>query len=127
MSASQRTVWIVLTSRYGEDTREPTVDQLHRALSEVYHEIDSSMTDGDYAEHPNAWLRYGFDEGPMYVLNVYRSATVYFSQWADPDYEIELEPEVERVKVSESEARQLWELLAAGKIDEVKASSWDAT
>jgi hypothetical protein len=127
MSASERAAWVILTSRYGGDTREPSVDQLHRALAEVYHESDPSMTEGDYAEHPNAWLRYGSDDGPMYVLNVYRSATVYFSQWSDPDYESELEPEVERVKVSESEARHLWELLASGKIDEIKASGWDVT
>lgn len=80
------------------------------------------MTEGDYAEHPNAWLRYGFDDGPMYVLNVYRSGSVYFSQWADPDYENELEPESERVNVSERDACRLWELLAAGKIDEIKGS-----
>jgi hypothetical protein len=63
----------------------------------------------------------------MYVLNVYRSGTVYFSQWADPDYESELEPELERINVSEREALRLWELLSAGKMDEIKASGWDAT
>jgi hypothetical protein len=127
MIASEQAPWVILTSRYGGDIREPTVDQLRRVLAEVYHENAPSMTEGDYAEHPNAWLRYGFDDGPMYVLNVYRSRTVYFSQWADPDYESELGPEAERTDVSESEACHLWELLAAGKIDEVKASGWDAT
>jgi hypothetical protein len=122
MSASDRPGWVILTSRYGGDIREPTVDQLRRALADVYQENDPSMTEGDYAEHPNAWLRYGFDDGPMYVLSVYRSGSVYFSQWADPDYENELEPELERVNVSERDACRLWELLAAGKIDEIKGS-----
>lgn len=85
------------------------------------------MTEGDYVEHPNASLSYGFDDGPMYLLNIYRSKTVYFSQWSDQDYERELEPELERINVSESEAFRLWELLAAGKIDEIKGSVWDAT
>ena len=106
--------------------RGPTPEQLRLALAEVYHENDSSMTDRDYAEHPNAWLCYGFDDGPVYVLNVYRSGSVYFAQWADPDYERELESESVRIKVSEYEARQLWELLAAGRIDEIKGSGWDA-
>lgn len=127
MSAYERSAWVILTSRYGGDIREPTVDELRRALADVYQEDDPSMTEGDYAEHPNAWLRYGFDDGPMYVLNVYRSGTVYFSQWADPDYENELEPELERINVSEREAQRLLELLAAGKTDEIKASTWDAT
>jgi hypothetical protein len=127
MSTSERPAWVILTSRYGGDIREPTVDELCRALADVYHENDPSMTEGAYAEHPNALLRYGFDAGPMYVLNVYRSGTVYFSQWADPDYESELEPELERINVSEREAHRLWELLSAGKMDEIKASGWDAT
>jgi hypothetical protein len=113
--------------RYGGDTREPTTDQLRRGLAEVYHESIPSMTERDYAEHPNASLRYGFDDGPMYLLNIYRSKTVYFSQWSDQDYERELEPELERINVSESEAFRLWDLLATGKIDEIKGSVWDAT
>jgi hypothetical protein len=127
MNAPDRKPWTILSSRYGGDIRDPTGDQLRHALAELYHENHPSMTEADYAEHPNAWLRYGFDDGPMYVLNVYRSRTVYFAQWSDPDYENELEPEAERINVSESEALHLWELLAVGKIDEVKASAWDAT
>jgi hypothetical protein len=127
MSASEQTPWVILSSRYGGDTREPTVDQLRRALTDVYNESEPSMTEGDYAEHPNASLSYGFDDGPMYVLNVYRSRTVYFSQWTDPDYGSELAPEAEKTNVSESEVRELWELLAAGQIDRIKEWGWDAT
>lgn len=127
MSAPEQPAWVILTTRYGTDIREPTSDHLRSALAEVYHEDHPAMTGGDYAEHPNAWLRYGFDSGPMYVLNVYRSRTVYFSQWADSDYENELKPEAEKINASEREALDLWELLAKGKIDEVKAWRWDAT
>jgi hypothetical protein len=127
MSASAQASWVVLTSRYGGDTRNPSAEQLRRALADVYHENDPSMTEGDYAEHPNAWLRYGLDDGPMYVLNVYRGGGVYLAQWADSDYERELESESVRINVSESEALQLWELLAAGQINEIKGRGWDAT
>ncbi len=48
-------------------------------------------------------------------------------QQSDQDYERELEPELQRNNVSESEAFRLWDLLAAGKIDEIKGSVWDAT
>lgn len=44
------------------------------------------MADLDYEEHPNIWLRYGFDEGPMYVLDLYRQGLVLFSKYADQDY-----------------------------------------
>jgi hypothetical protein len=52
---------------------------------------------------------------------------VYFSQWTDPDYGSELAPEAEKTNVSESEVRELWELLAAGQIDRIKEWGWDAT
>jgi hypothetical protein len=126
MSALEQRAWAILTTRYGADIREPTFDQLRSALAEVYHEDHPSMTEGDYAQHPNAWLRYGFDTGPMYILNVYRSRTVYLSQWADSDYENQLAPEAEKIDVAEPEAYQLWERLATGRIDEVKAWGWDA-
>jgi hypothetical protein len=127
MSASEQPAWVILTTRYGADIREPTSDHLRSALAEVFHEDHPTMTEDDYAEHPNAWLRYGFDDGPMYVLNVYRSRTVYFSQWADSDYENELEREAEKINIAEREALSLCELLSAGKIDDVKAWGWDAT
>lgn len=127
MSSSEQEPWVILSTRYGGDIPQPTADQLRHALSEVFHENVPSMNESDYAEHPNASLRYGFDHGPMYLLNVYRSKTVYFSQWSNQDYESELEPELERINVSEGEALRLWELLAAGKIDEIRGSAWDAT
>lgn len=127
MSALEQPSWVILSGRYGGDIRAPTSDQLRSALAEVYNENHPSMTEWDYAEHPNAWLRYGFDDGPMYVLNVYRSGAVYFAQWADSDYENELAPEAEKINVSEREAHRLWELLAAGEIGEVKGWGWDAT
>jgi hypothetical protein len=127
MSLSAREHWLILTRRYGGDVRQPTVGELRSALAEIYHENHAGLTESDYAEHPNAWLRFGFDDGPMYVLDVYRGGRVHFSQWADPDYGDELEPEAIRSDVGEVEALLLWELLAAGEIDQIKGRGWNAT
>jgi len=51
--------WVILTRRYGGDTRSPTDAQLAEAIAELYHETLSGMTESDYAEHGTASLRYG--------------------------------------------------------------------
>jgi hypothetical protein len=126
MSASIETPWVILTSRYGGDTRGPSAEELAHALAEIFHENLPSMTESDYAEHPNAWLRYGFDAGPMYVLDVYRGGCVHFSQWTDQDYEAELAPESVMNNVSEQAARHLWELLSSGDIGQLRSKEWNA-
>jgi hypothetical protein len=119
--------WVILSCRYGADIRQPSDEDLAGALSEIFHENLPSMTEGDYAAHPSAWIRYGFDAGPMYVVEVRRGGRVQFSQWADQDYETELERETAMDGVSEEDALRLWKLLAGGEIDTVKAEGWNAT
>jgi len=65
----------VLTTRFGRDIPDPTSDDLQMALNEVF-----SLDDD---EHPNSWLRYGSDSGQMFVLDVYQSSRIIFTQWAD--------------------------------------------
>src|SRR5262249_45055584 len=64
------------------------------------------MTAADYAEHGAASLRYGFDDGPMYVIEVDRLGRVRFEEWADQDYENELtETHSSRACASSSRSR----------------------
>jgi hypothetical protein len=77
--------WVILSVRYGGDIRNPSPQQLQQALGELFEENIPGMTEADYMDHPSAWLRYGFDEGPMYVLDVYRDRSVIFAKYADQD------------------------------------------
>jgi len=120
MDATESEPWLILTTRYGGDIRDPSADDLTTALNEIYQETLDGMTDAYYAEHPNAWLRYGFDDGPMYVLDVYRNGRVIFGQWADQDYETELAPETTIENVIEERAFQLWTWLTNGDVDRIK-------
>jgi len=120
MDATESEPWLILTTRYGGDIRDPSADDLTTALNELYQETLDGMTDAYYAEHPNAWLRYGFDDGPMYVLDVYRNGRVIFGQWADQDYETELAPETTIENVIEERAFQLWTWLTNGDVDRIK-------
>ena len=84
------------------------------------------MTEADYAEHPNAWLRYGFDEGPTYVLDVYRGGSIIFTKYADQDY-YDLLWEYRMDDLSREKALALWQLLAEGELDGLRAEGWEAS
>jgi hypothetical protein len=117
--------WVILARRYGSDTRSPTVVQLAEAVAELYHETLPGMTEGDYAEHGAATLRYGYDDGPMYVLEVSRLREVTLEEWADQDYEQTLAPPRRMRDVSEDQALRLWSWLAQGQIDRVRSEPWE--
>jgi hypothetical protein len=115
---------IVLLHRYGEETRSPTLAQLAQAVAELYHEALPGMRAGDYAEHGAASLRYGYDGGPMYVLEITRLQEVIFEEWADQDYERELVPPRKMRVVPEEMALQLWTWLTEGAVDRVHSQPW---
>jgi hypothetical protein len=77
------------------------------------------MTESDYAEHPNAWLRYGFDEGPVLVIDVYRKGTVIFSKYADQD-DVEPLTEYTMQNVERESLLSLWKWLANGEIEKIR-------
>jgi hypothetical protein len=117
--------WVILTRRYGSDTRSPTAVQLAEAIAELYHETLPGMTEGDYAEHGAASLRRGYDDGPMYVLEVSRLCEVRLEEWADQDFEQELGPPRMMHDVPEDRALQLLNWLAEGQIDRVRSQPWE--
>jgi hypothetical protein len=117
--------WVIVDRRYGDGSRSPTVAQLREAITELYHETLPSMTEGDYAEHGAASLRYGYDEGPMYVVEINRLREVTLEQWADQDYEQELAPPRSMSGVPEDHALRLWSWLAEGKIEQVQSQPWE--
>jgi hypothetical protein len=117
--------WVILTRRYGEDTRSPTAVQLAQAIAELYHETLPGMTEGDYGEHGAASLRYGYDDGPRYVLEANRLGEVTLEEWADQDYEHELAPPRLMRDVPEDQALQIWVWLAQGQIDRLRSQPWE--
>lgn len=112
--------WCYLLTRYGEEKGKPTRDEISAALKELYEENLPDMTEGDYEEHGAGSLRYGYDDGPMYVLEITRHGTARLEEWADQDYETELCPVKEAEALSQEKAALLWEHLATGEIEAVR-------
>jgi hypothetical protein len=114
-----RPAWLVLSPRYGADVRNPSPEDLERAIAELFLEALPGIGESDYAEHGAASLRYGFDGGPMYVIEVDRRGNASFEEWADVDRERELAPP-RAARLTADQALRLWALLAAGDVDEVR-------
>jgi hypothetical protein len=117
-------VWRILTLRYGQDICDPTPEDLRAAARELFVEADPSMSEASYAEHPDAWLRVGFDDGPMYVLTVDRVGSATFEEWADSDYGRLLSPGRRMAGLSAAETVELWSLLCAGSLETLRAKAW---
>ena len=115
-----------LITRFGGGTTDPSLDDLKAALRELYIEDHPSLVEGDYEEHPNAWLHYGYENGnkwTVYTLDIYRGGMVIFSKRYDQD---DLAPEFEKrmTGVSQESALGLWKALASGNIDTLMAEPW---
>ncbi len=114
--------WCYLLSRYGDDIKSPTPKIIKASVRELYKENLRGMTEADYDEHGSAALRFGYDEGPMYELEVTRHGyRAHWEEWADQDYRTELCPPRGVESISRAQAELLWNLLADGKIEQVRS------
>lgn len=117
---------VTLTTRYGHGNEQPSDADLEATLREVYFENHPSLTEGDYEEHPNAWLVYGEQNGEkwtVYTLDVYRGGMIIYSKMDDQDDD---DPEFEKEMkgVSLERALGMWRLLAQGKTTVLLAEQW---
>lgn len=112
--------WAILTKRYGADIRQPSEADLGAAMDELLIENTPGMTEQSYAEHPNAWLRYGFDGGPVFVVEVSRRQSATFLKYADQDDADPLSQST-LAGVAPKKLLELWKWLAVGEIDRIKS------
>jgi hypothetical protein len=112
--------WVILTTRYGSDKSMPSEADLARAVDELFVENVESMREPDDAEHPNAWLRYGFDDGPVYVIDARGNGTVTFEKWGDQDDD-ELLSSYRVYGVDKPRLLSLWKWLASGQVAKIAA------
>lgn len=121
-----RQAWIILTKRCGEDVRSPTEKQLTDALNELYveHAHGTGPASDVDDEHESVSLRFGYDDGLMYVVEVMSSGTVTFEEWSDQDFEIELAPPKRMLAVSKAQAMELWLWLLHRQVAKIRSQPW---
>ena len=115
-----------LITRFSAGKTMPGDRDLVAAAHEVFVEDHPSLAEGDYAEHPNAWLSYGLANGDKWTTHtVYlsRDRTATYERFADQD---DSEPEFTGSisELTEARAIRLWRLLAAKNLPELRAVTW---
>jgi hypothetical protein len=116
--------WVILTKRCGTDVRAPTEKQLADALNELYVDHTHGATSDGDDEHESASLRFGYDDGLMYVVEIMSSGTVTFEEWADQDFEVELAPPKRMLSVPKAQALELWLWLWHRQVSKIRSQPW---
>jgi hypothetical protein len=111
--------WIVLTSLDGHDTSAPSDEQLVAALADVY----PPRTRRAERESGSAALRFGYDDGLMYVAEVNTDGDISFEEWSDRDCEMALSAP-RRMHVTSDQALQLWRWLAQRQVSRIRELPW---
>jgi hypothetical protein len=113
------TAWVVLTSLDGRDTPAPTDEQLAAALAEVY-APPAARPDPEPA---SATLRFGYDDGLMYVAEVNTAGDISFEEWSDRDREMALAAP-RHMRATREQALQLWCWLAHRQVSRIRELAW---
>ncbi|WP_308922243.1 hypothetical protein [Janthinobacterium sp. J1-1] len=112
--------WFILTRPDGRNISAPTPTQLAEALEQVYREA-SPGPDGGPA---SAMLRFGYDDGLMYQVEVASGGEVTFEEWSDRDCEIALASPRRMTALRQDDALQLWQWLAQRQVAKIRAQTW---
>lgn len=112
--------WVELTRPDGRDVTAPTEAQLAAALADVY----SGKTTGPDGSPGTAVLRFGYDDGLMYALEVAGGGNVRFEEWSDRDCEIALANPRHMTALSQADALQLWHWLAQRQVAKIRNQPW---
>ena len=112
--------WFILTRADGRDICAPSPAQLADALAEVYRGT-AVAPDGSPAA---VLLRFGYDDGLMYQVEVASGGEVTFEEWSDRDCEIALASPRHMSALPQGDALQLWQWLAQRQVAKIRSQPW---
>lgn len=116
--------WSHLVSRFGNLGGSTSAENIRRAVHEMFHEDHPNLVEGDYAEHPDAWITYGFDSGPVFTLTIQRFGSMLLERRSDQD-DIDPAESFHAEQLDEDTCCQLCTRLVAGDLDFVlRAVTW---
>ena len=110
--------WVVLTNADGIDISAPSERQLNAALADVFKAGASGEDDN------SAVLRFGYDDGLMYEMEVSHGGEVKFEEWSDRDCEIALASPKRMSKLSQKDVLQLWMWMAQRQVAKIRSQPW---
>lgn len=107
--------WVELTRADGGNVAAPTEAQLAAALAEIYGGADGTESSGT--------LKFGYDDGLMYQMEVTQAGAILFEEWSDRDCELAL-ASPRRMSAGREDALQLWKWLAQRQVAKIRDQDW---
>lgn len=114
--------WVTLTSADGREIASPSEQQLAAVLAELYRQVNPGAPP---AEPVSAALRFGYDDGLMYVAEVSSSGELSFEEWSDSDCELALATP-RRMQGSEKQAQELWDMMSRRQVSRIRQLAWQS-
>lgn len=111
--------WVTLTSADGRDIASPSEQQLAAALAELYRRAKGAAP----ADHASAVLRFGYDDGLMYVAEVSSAGELRFEEWSDSDCELALATP-RSMQGSQAQALELWSMMSRRQVSRIRELAW---
>ncbi|WP_426211216.1 hypothetical protein [Massilia sp. TWP1-3-3] len=111
--------WVTLTRADGRDIASPSEQQLAAALAELYQRVKG----GAAVDAASAVLRFGYDDGLMYVAEVSSTGELRFEEWSDSDCELALATP-RRMVGSEAQAQELWSMMRRRQVSRIRDLDW---
>lgn len=119
--------WFSLTGPDGHEQTSPTEQQMSAVLAELFGVPAPQPANGSATTASNeprsAALRFGYDDGLMYVAEVNSKGEARFEEWSDRDCELAL-ADPRRMAATPELARQLWTLMATRQVSKIRALDW---
>lgn len=112
--------WLELTRADGREVAAPSEAQLTAALAEVY----GGKVAGPDGGPASAVLRFGYDDGLMYEMEVSGGGAVRFAEWSDRDRELALADPRLMKALPQAAALQLWRLMARRQVAQIRGQPW---
>ena len=106
-------VWLTLTGIDGRDIASPTEKKVAAVLAELFAQTEAA----------SASLRFGYDDGLMYVAEVSNTGQVSFEEWSDRDCELALAP-ARQMQLVQAQALQLWGLMCKRQVSRIRELDW---
>jgi len=114
--------WVTLTGADGREISAPTEAQLAAALTTVFGGRKKASPD---AEPASATLRFGYDDGLMYVADISSNGELRFEEGSDRDCEIAL-ASPRRMQASLAQAREVWAMMARRQVSRIRELPWQS-
>jgi hypothetical protein len=116
--------WSHLNSRFGNLDGNTSAENIRCAVREMYHEDHPDLSDGDYAEHPDAWIDRGLENGPLYTLTIQRFGRLQLEKRADQD-DVDAAESFQMDNVAEEQCCRICESFVAGDMESLLREPWE--